>query len=231
MRFLFFFTCVLVGFTACFNKVEIGNAKDVDPQSIFYDYKVMAEEGDNDATVKLQYRFGGPNGTTLVLDKPCNVTIDGVELQTDSARLTGAFYELVKPVDSFKGKHTIVFTDRDKKEHKEEFDFEPFTLAKELPEKIKRKPFNIALKGLPDSTVYLRLVMTDTSFHSEGVNEMINVEKGKLKVNEVMLSKLKEGPINIEIYREEERPVRNGSREGGNISITYGIKRQFELIK
>src|SRR5215203_2859812 len=126
MRILSFFSLSLFCLAACDNNAEIGNAKDVNPESIYYDYKMWAEEGKEEATVMLQYRFGGEHGTTLVLNEPAKVVFDGVELKVDSAKLTGAFYEVVKPVRELKGNHTIVFTDMNGKGHKEDFSFEPF---------------------------------------------------------------------------------------------------------
>ena len=41
---------------------EIGNSKDVNPESIYFDYRVWGDEESQDITVKLQYRFGGQNG-------------------------------------------------------------------------------------------------------------------------------------------------------------------------
>src|SRR4026208_2066694 len=90
---------------------EIGNSKDVNPDAVFFDYKIWAEETREDVTVNLQYRMGGKNGTTLVLDAPSKVLFDGEELELDSAKVTGAYYELQRPFASFAGKHTISFTD------------------------------------------------------------------------------------------------------------------------
>jgi hypothetical protein len=51
----------------CCTSDEIGNSKDVNPDAVFFDYEIWAEEGKDDVTVNLQYRMGGKNGTTLVL--------------------------------------------------------------------------------------------------------------------------------------------------------------------
>src|SRR5215216_7813541 len=102
---------------------EIGNSKDVDPNAVYFDYKIYGDEKDENLTIYLQYRMGGKNGTTIVLHAPAKVQLDGEELKVDSAKLTGAYYELEKPVASFEGKHEIVFTDLNKKEWQEEFDF------------------------------------------------------------------------------------------------------------
>src|SRR6187397_2623725 len=105
---------------------EIGNSKDVNPEAVFFDYEVWAEEDKEDVTVNLQYRMGGKNGTTLVLDEPSKVILDGEQLKVDSAKVTGAYYEVQRPLASFTGKHTINFTDVNNKEYNEEFAFTPF---------------------------------------------------------------------------------------------------------
>src|SRR5690242_16682538 len=108
---------------------EIGNIKDVNPETIWFDYKVWGEEGNEDMTIMLQFRFGGSNGTTLMLDTPSKVELDGIELKADSSRMTGAFYEAIRPVKDFGGKHSIVFTNTNGKKHREEFRFQPLSLV------------------------------------------------------------------------------------------------------
>ena len=223
------FLAACTALVSCFNNKEIGAANDVDPQSIYYDYKIEGEEGKEAVSIMLQYRFGGEEGTTLVLDEPSTVSVDGIPLKTDSARITGAFYELLLPADGFNGTHTILFTDREKKQHKEEFQYNPFGLASELPEKIKNEPFTIRLSGLSAAPAAIRLVITDTAFNTRDVNEEMMVDSGEIIITRRLLSNLKNGPVTLEIYREEEHPVKNGSKEGGRILITYSLKRQFEL--
>ena len=210
------------------NGNEIGNSKDVNPEAVFFDYSIRAEEGKEEVIVKLQYRMGGPNGTTLILDEPSKVELDGEQLLLDSAKLTGAYYEVLKPLPTFSGKHTIVFTDLNKKQYKEEFDFSPFTIDPPVPASLSRGELVFDLKGL-DSLDYVRVVLTDTSFYSDDINEIDTVRKGKVVISGERLSTLTNGPINLEFYKEIEKPVENGTREGGRIFITYGLKRGFEL--
>ena len=54
---------------------EIGNSKDVNPERIYFDYKVRGDERDTSVTLYLQYRMGGPNGSTLVVDPPAKVQL------------------------------------------------------------------------------------------------------------------------------------------------------------
>jgi hypothetical protein len=161
---------------------EIGNSKDVNPDAVFFDYLIWAEEGREDVTVNIQYRMGGRNGTTLILDEPSKVLLDGEQMKLDSAKVTGAFYEVQKPLASFPGKHVITFNGLDNKQYKEEFEFVPFTLDPEVPAVMHRGD----------------LVLTN-------------------------------GPINLQFYKEIERPLKSTTKEGGRLYISYGLKREFEL--
>lgn len=207
---------------------EIGNSKDVNPDAVFFDYTVLADEDNSDITVNLQYRMGGKNGTTLVLDDPSKVLLDGEQLKVDSAKVTGAFYEIQKPLATFAGKHTISFTDLNRKEYKEEFEFVPFTVDS-ISAVINRGDLVLTFQGLEPVDV-LSVTLTDTSFQSADImNDTDTVKNGRLVIAAHRLSALVNGPINLQLYKEVDKPVRNGTKEGGNLHIRYGLKRQFEL--
>jgi hypothetical protein len=206
---------------------EIGNSKDVNPDAVFFDYKIWADESREDVTVNLQYRMGGKNGTTLVLDEPSNVLFDGEQLQPDSAKVTGAYYEIQRPFSSFAGKHTITFTDLNKKEYKEEFEFVPFTIDSISPV-MHRGDLVFTFKGL-DPVDYLNVILTDTSFTSADINDMDSIRDGKLIISANRLSALVNGPINLQFYKEIVKPLKSSTKEGGKLFISYGLKREFEL--
>lgn len=220
------FCFAILAMTACTSN-EIGNSKDVNPDAIYFDYEVWADETNPDVTVHLQYRMGGKNGTTLILDEPSRVRFDGEELKLDSAKVTGAYYELQKPTTSFAGKHTITFTDLNKKEYKEEFEFVPFTLDSLSPV-MNRGDLVFTFKGL-DSVDHLDVALTDTSFKSADINETETIKNGRLVISAERLSALVNGPINLQFYKEAVKPVKNGTKEGGRILIRYGLRREFEL--
>lgn len=225
-RLTTFFSISILLFSCTSN--EIGNSKDVNPDAVYFDYKIWGEEGKEEVTVMLQYRFGGKNGTTLVLNDPASVSLDGKIIPTDSSKLTGAFYEVMSPINSFSGKHSIVFTDINNKKYEEEFNFQPFTLKTAIPVQIKRDDLIFEIEGL-ESLDYVRVFATDTSFESSGINRIDTVKNGRIFISLADLGSLVNGPINLEFYKEDERPVKNGTKEGGIIAITYGLKREFEL--
>jgi hypothetical protein len=206
---------------------EISNSKDVNPDAVFFDYKVWADESREDVTVNLQYRMGGKNGTTLVLDEPSKVLFDGEQLQPDSAKVTGAYYEIQRPFSSFAGTHTITFTDLNKKEYNEEFEFVPFTVDS-ISSVMHRGDLVFTFKGL-DPVDYLNVILTDTSFESADINDMDSIKDGKLIISKNRLSALVNGPINLQFYKEIVKPLKNSTKEGGKLFISYGLKREFEL--
>ena len=207
---------------------EIGNSKNVNPNAVFFDYEVWADEDSEDVTVNLQFRMGGKNGTTLILDEPSKVLFDGEQLMLDSARLTGAYYELQKPLVSFEGKHVISFTDLNSKNYNEEFEFTPFTLEPDVPETLNRGNLVFTFKGF-EPVAYLGVIFTDTSFISKDINDIDTVRNGRLIISADRLSALTNGPINLQFYKEVEMPIKNGTKEGGRILLRYGLKRNFEL--
>ncbi len=226
-RKLFLPVFILVSATACTSN-EIGSSKDVNPDAVFFDYRINGNEEDSIVSCVLQYRFGGPNGTTLVMDDSSQVMLDGEALQVDSAKLSGAFYEVEKPVSSFAGEHTIRFTDRSGKSYKETFSFAPFTLSNSFPDSWKREDQVIELKGL-NKTDYIRVVATDTSFKSDDINRLDTVTDGKIIITKEELKNLVNGPVHLQLIKEDERPVKQATKEGGRIAINYEVKRQVEL--
>jgi hypothetical protein len=215
-------------FFSC-NNSEIGNAKDVTPQSIYFDYRIWGEEGNDQVTVKLQYRFAGPNGTTLLLEDLSKVELDEEVLKADSSSYSGVYYEVQKPVSSFIGKHTIVFTDMNKKQYKETFIFQPIALETKIPDTIQRSRIIFKFKGV-DGPDYIRTLITDTSFTGEGINRLDTVYKGGfITIQQWEMEDLLNGPVQLELIREVDKEVRNGTSEGGRIVIIYSLRREFIL--
>lgn len=219
------FLFVILIFAGCKNE----DRKQQRDNPLYLDYTVTAEEGDAYVTCLLQFKENSLDGNAINVS-PGKVELDGQIIKGDSAGLSGYYYEIQKPVDSFSGKHTIIFTDSNNNQIKDEFEFTPFTLNEELPEKISRKPFILQLKNFPAEPTQLRLLMLDTAFVSKGFNDTISVMNGQIKIGESILNNLKNGPINMELYMEKEVPLHH-TKAGGRLSITYGLKREFELVE
>lgn len=194
---------------------------------VYFDYKIRGEESDSNVTVYIQYKMGGPGGDAFLLTEPAHVQLDGETIYVDSARLTGAFYEIQKPAYSFVGKHTILFTDENKKEHKEEFEYDPFYLEKELPAVVNRGDLAFDFRGLKKED-HIRISATDTSFMSKDIIEIDTVKNNKLVIPADKLRNLVDGPIVLLVTKETEKMTKDGIR--GRVVVSYGFEREFELI-
>jgi len=43
------------------------------------------------------------------------------------------------------------------------------------------------------------------------------------------LKSLGSGPVRIEFYKEQEKPVKDGTTAGGYLLVTYAVKKDFIL--
>jgi hypothetical protein len=129
MRYFFSITLLLT-ILSCQNKGP--GQKDAPAETIFFDYRIWGEEGREEATLRLQYRWG-EEGDAFAWRPPAKVLFDGGELKADSTRFTGPYYEVIKPVEELSGDHYISFVDSSGKERRDSFRFEPFSLATEMP--------------------------------------------------------------------------------------------------
>lgn len=230
MKLLFPFFCLFCVLIACSDeRVDITEEETARPGSIYQNFQVWGEEGREDVTVRLQFHEGGRNGNAVLPDNTGTVYLDDVPLAADSTKFNGVFYEISVPVEDFTGHHTIRFTGVDGNEYREEFSFSPFSLVNDIPDEIKRKPFDLQLRNFGKESEFVRLVMVDTAMQSADVNEEVLVQEGKLSITEEHFANLTEGPVYLEIYREQEQLVRNEARGGGKLLITYALKRQFNL--
>lgn len=209
--------------------VMVGSSE-ADPEFIYFDYQVKGEETNDSVTILLQFRQDYANGRTLKLDPPSQVTLDGEVLKADSTKITGAFYEIQKQVDSFPGAHTIVFTGVNKTRYKETFYFQPMQLLTSLPETIPAEDLWLELSGIgPDEKV--RLVLTDTVFGSEGIDRLDSLSGNRLLISREDLASLAPGPVQLFLVKETNQPIKNGTYSGGNIFSSFELRREFILTK
>jgi len=194
---------------------------------VYAKYAIWGEEGKEFVNAFFQFQSGGPDGPALILKGSAKVLLDNHLLIADSARETGVFYELQIPVENFEGGHTITFINEDEKQYKQEFFFTPFRLKKKMGDTLNRSEMVVDVEGLKDKAL-VRVVIADTTFEGEGVNEIDTVLNNKLDLRK-FLRDVSNGPINLHLYKEEERLLNEESSGWGEISITYALKREFEL--
>jgi hypothetical protein len=212
---------VITGLFAC-DSNEIGESKDVNQDKIYMDYDVSYAEGDQQVALNFQYRFAGVAGTTLVLNKPSQVKLDGEVLKVDSSEYGGAFYKINKNYSSFLGNHSIQFTNIDGKIFDNSFEFAPFKLVN-LPEIADRNKdlvvaYNISgLSGADD--IEINAVDTDSSFHyhQSGSKASVIIPASDLK-------KQMKNEVSFEATLYRYFTLKQTTGEGGKLSLTYRLK-------
>ena len=221
------FLCVNIYFVSCTNNESINN-KSLNPGSIYFDYQVWGDEGSNEVTIKLQYRYRNAEGITILPEHTGKVEFDGRVLEADTSRMNGFYYEAILPLENFGGEHSIVFTDLTNKQYKEEFDFPIIYLKKELASIISRKNLVLELAG-SDTNEIVRVLLTDTSFYSRDIDKTDTLRNEKITITEMDLANLKNGPVHIEIFKEEERTLKEATKAGGCLYLSFSLKRVLEL--
>jgi hypothetical protein len=71
--------------------------------------------------------------------------------------------------------------------------------------------------------------MIDTAFGTKDINELKTVKDGTVVISKQQLRAVANGPVTLQLIKEEERPLNNPAVKGGQIAITYGLSRDFNL--
>lgn len=196
--------------------------------SIYFDYKIVGEEGYDNLTVILKYREATKTGEAITLDTLTKVMLDQEILVPDSSIMNGTYYEIQKPIATFSGKHEVRFLSKRGREYKEEINFSPMMLLTEIPENIQKEDLVLDFSGL-EAEDYIRVLLTDTSFFNDGINRIDTVRNNQLILYKKDFDKLTNGPILLEFVREFERPIKDASEVGGRVRINYTLRRSFNL--
>jgi hypothetical protein len=214
---------LVAGMAACTSN-EIGNSKDVAQESIYQQYSISYTEGDEKAAIHAQFRFGGKNGTTLLLNEPSNISFDGTGIKVDSSDLGGAYYQLNKPVAGFYGTHHFVFTDISNKKFDNDFVFEKFSLVNTPAGASKTAPLQLqfdsaGLKAGDEVTVSSS--GTDSSFSVSGT---VSDKNFTISIPAEDLKKQKGKELKLDISLSRNVPLQQNTREGGEMNIQYRLK-------
>ena len=218
---------VVIGMLGCTGQDQ-RPGRTTDPDLVFFDYRIWGDEERNLVTVTLQFREGNREGDAISLVHPANVVLDDEPLKPDSSKMNGVYYEINKTVREFEGDHVIVYTNAQGKEFREPFYFSIMELKTNIPSPVRRKDLVFELTGL-DSNDFVHVVMTDTSFYSRGIDRVDTVRAGRVMISQSDLDNIRNGPVFLEFYREENWPLKETTAAGGRMSISYSLKRAFDL--
>lgn len=209
---------------------EIGNSMDVNPETIYMDYRIVSDESFDSISCMMQYRFGGANGTTLVLSPPSHVNFNGENVSVDSSDFQGAYYMKQFLRVGFRGKNTIQFTDMNNLMHEETFNFQPFEFAS-LPSSFSKNDSLVFSFNDAKGNENVIIEISDTSSASPDIDTTFYLRGDKLIIPASVFQNLSPGMVNFKIQKREQLPLKNPMKEGGAFSVIYYLKPVHILMQ
>ncbi len=201
---------------------------DVPPGDIFYDCTVSGDEESGMAYIKFHFRQGDENGASLKMGPADTLMIDGSPLREDSTVLKGVYYEGFFAMGE--GVTHLLRLKKKEKVFEESFTFRPFYLKDTLPLQVEqKKKLTIELIGI-DSADYIGWLLADTSFYDRDIYRFDTIRGGRLVIDTDGFSRLKPGPVNFQLYKEQEVPLTHMPGTRGRLGKSYILRRDFTLI-
>ena len=208
------------------NDVKPAATSDPQLENLYLSYKISAEEGGDWVTCLVQVKKAR-NGKVVPLPRGAQVLLDGEPLVGDSAGVSGAYYEIQKPLEEFVGEHTFVLKGAQGATYETPFTFSPITLLTDLGGSIRRQDLPIRFQGIEQDDL-VQIAAIDTSFASNDINKETFANENAVSISELDWQNLKNGPIIMDIVVESATPLRH-TEKGGRLVINYSMKRDFIL--
>ncbi len=128
---------LLCGLLASCASNEIGQSRDVAPESVYQGYLVDHDEKLGRTVITAQFRFAGEAGTTLVLNPPSVYQLNGQPVAVDSSSLSGAYYRVEVPAREAKALYRFRYVGHNGQEYLNTAEIVPFRF-KAVPEQARR---------------------------------------------------------------------------------------------
>lgn len=228
-KILWLIMCTL--FLASCASNEIANSGDVKQDEIHQAYSITYNEQDNETHIKATFRFGGENGTTLVLTPPSTVTFNDKGMTRYESDFVGAYYNVAQNKPLANGQECkFIFTDTDKKTYTNSIMFNP-VLVGGLPKELnKGNPLEFTM--ITNPLAYgekITIKLRDTS-HSALFEVQDQQPKKRFVLPAKVLKKLS-GKVTMEVTRSYKIMLKEGTSESGIIRFEYKAKEQVFIIK
>ena len=215
--------CFIFLISGCISK-EIGESKDVSQETIYQQYNISFNEGDQNATVYSQFRFAGNNGTTLVLSRPAGIQFDGVSLTVDSSGYEGAFYKKSTPANTFYGDHLFTYTDINKTKFENRFSIAVFKLINFSEVDARTVALQIPFESSPlgaDDYIEMNAVDTDSSF---SVSHTPKENKSFILIPAEELQRQKGNQLKLVATLHRKIALQQNTTEGGRLEVEHTLK-------
>jgi hypothetical protein len=203
---------------------EIGASRDVAQERIYLQYEFDFSEARRVGEFSGQFRFGGSNGTTLVLSSPSQIQWNGETLQVDSLPSAGAFYRKSLGADAWWGTHTLSFTDTQGKLYENRVTLQrPIVqVLRENATTSKGLELDFQLTGaVPDDELEVYSVDTDSSFRYRFRLDADGATTLFIPAKEI--NRQQKGTISLGFQLNQIRSLAQAPVEGGEVRLAYTL--------
>jgi hypothetical protein len=207
---------------------EVGHSKDVNQDEICQTFSISYDEKTDKTQVVSFFRFAGPDGTTLILDDPSKVELNGSAIEAKRTNGRGSFYQQItdgKVTDKF----NFRFTDIDGKKFENSVAFRDMAIE-QLPAQVKRsEPLVIHFVQKPEGRDDNITVM----IHDDSTTVMERYDfvlLDRIKFPKEKLQQL-HGHAKMEIRRYSRSSLKQHTHAGGYIVTEFVLEdREFDMV-
>ncbi len=72
--------------------------------------------------------------------------------------------------------------------------------------------------------------MIDTVFSTTDINRLDTLKNNEILIERLALRDVSSGPVSLLLFKEEEEQVYASELYGGKKMVTFGLKRELELV-
>ncbi|MBS1813037.1 MAG: hypothetical protein JST84_33030 [Acidobacteria bacterium] len=213
----------LISFSACVS-TDTTESTNVAAAEVYQDYNINVNKENSDATAT--FRVAGKTGTTIDLDAPAKVELNGKPMdESKPGFLKGTTYQF--SATGVVSQFQFVFTNSDGKTYQNEIGLAPIEItAKSLTFSKAQKtmiPLSRALAAGESIVLTLHgqsaTEANASSLVSSGVETDSSRSAAILDPSMIKEMALGKGDVRVECSKSEK--VKQGTRSGGTIQITY----------
>jgi len=221
---LYFIQAAIIFLLSSCASNETANSDNVKQSEIYQIYSVSYNAGEMELSARATFRFGGHNGTTLLLVKPSLVTFNNEEMPMESGSFSGTYYEINKQSDFIKNA-SFHYVNNDKKSFTNNILLKPVEISDYNSKLDTTQNYTVTWNGAPvENAETVTLVLEDKNYHTISVSTSI-VGATSLSFSASDLKGLAKGAAHIFISRKADYALKEGTHLGGKIYFTYTSRK------
>lgn len=205
--------------------METVSSKDVNPEAVYQDYSMTYKEDSGSTHISAQFRVGGWSGTTIELEAPAELKVNGAPVSKST--LFGTRYE--KSTGGFVRTVVFEYKTADGKVLTNSISIDPLYLRQAPAVASAHAPYVVELDAPAlgsGESVSAELFQESRDAHDriEYRTARATYNSGRAVFPVAELKKLANGMAKLRLSRSKRQGLAQATREGGGISASYVLR-------